>query len=316
MNAAPLDDVNCSARTAGVGSIEFSCSTNPKNRVVASLSGEESNSFHIGEILPSAKSFWTSLICGRSTFKSIASAHTSSISPPLAAGAGAGTQQLPESPQPKSNSSGTAMGTTEKFVGYLTNRSLVFPDIATTPGSLGTAGKFKIFVNQSISPAYILAAGVSSAVNQARNVPSAWGQGWDAYGNRFGSGMARASSNSFFATFLFASLFHQDPRFFPQNDPSFWSSVKYSAQRLVIIRSDRGNDVVNTSGLLGPLAAEGLANAYLPGSEQTAGKSLERVGTDFAWRFAGNMFKDYWPTIFRDLGLNRLRVVPDPSTSH
>jgi hypothetical protein len=40
------------------------------------------------------------------------------------------------------------------------------------------------------------------------------------------------------------------------------------------------------------------------------------VGTDFAWRFAGNMFKDYWPKIFRDLGLNRLRVVPDPSTSH
>jgi hypothetical protein len=231
------------------------------------------------------------------------------------AGAGAGTGQLPESPQPKSDSNG-AMGTTEKFVGYITNRSLVFPDIATNPGSLGKGGKFKIFVNQSISPAYILAAGVSSAVQQARNVPSAWGQGWDAYGNRFGSDMARASSNSFFATFLFASMFHQDPRFFPQNDPSFWSSMKYSAKRLVITRSDRGNNVVNTSGLLGPFAAEGLANAYLPASEQTAGKSLERVGTDFAWRFAGNMFKDYWPKVFRDLGLNRLKVVPDPSNSH
>jgi hypothetical protein len=232
------------------------------------------------------------------------------------AGAGAGTEQLPESPQPKNNSSAAAMGTTEKFVGYLTNRSLVFPDIATNPGSLGAGGKFKIFVNQSISPAYLLAAGVSSAVDQARNVPSAWGQGWDAYGNRFGSDMARASSNSFFANFLFASMFHQDPRFFPQNDPSFWSSVKYSAKRLVITRSDEGNDVVNTSGLLGPFAAEGLANAYLPASEQTAGKSLERVGTDFAWRFAGNMFKDYWPKVFRDLGLNRLKVVPDPSNSH
>jgi hypothetical protein len=92
--------------------------------------------------------------------------------------------------------------------------------------------------------------------------------------------------------------------------------VKYSAQRLVIIRNDHGNDVVNTSGLLGPFAAEGLANAYLPASEQTAGKSLERVGTDFAWRFAGNMFKDYWPKIFHDLGLNRLKVVPDPANSH
>ena len=62
--------------------------------------------------------------------------------------------------------------------------------------------------------------------------------------------------------------------------------------------------------------AEGLANAYLPASEQTAGKSLERVGTDFAWRFAGNMFKNYWPKVFTSLGLNRLKVVPDPSNMH
>jgi hypothetical protein len=58
-----------------------------------------------------------------------------------------------------------------------------------------------------------------------------------------------------------------------------------------------------------------LANAYLPASEQTAGKSLERVGTDLGWRFAGNMFKNYWPTIFHDLGLNRLKVIPDPGSS-
>src|SRR5208283_2557815 len=66
------------------------------------------------------------------------------------AGAGAGTQQLPESPQPKTEATGTT-GVTEKFVGYMTNRSLFFPDIATNPGPMGTGGKFKLFVNQSIS---------------------------------------------------------------------------------------------------------------------------------------------------------------------
>ncbi len=208
------------------------------------------------------------------------------------------------------------MATTTKFIGYVTNRSLVFPDLATNEGRFSTGEKFKLFVNQSISPAYILAAGVSAGVSQARNSPSAYGQGWDAYGERFGATMARASSNSFFSTFLFASIFHQDPRFFPQNNPSFWGSVKYSAKRLVITRNDNGKDVVNTSSIFGTLASEGLANAYLPVSEQTAGKSLERVGTDFAWRFAGNMFKNYWPKIFHDLGLNRLKVVPDPTAIH
>jgi hypothetical protein len=124
--------------------------------------------------------------------------------------------------------------------------------------------------------------------------------------------MARSSSSSFFGTFLLASLLHQDPRFFPESKPSFWRSLKYSTQRIVITRNDSGRDVFNTAGLLGPLASEGLANVYLPSSEQTVGKTLTRFASDLAWRVGGNMFKNYWPTFFRNMGLNRLKVIPDP----
>jgi hypothetical protein len=106
-----------------------------------------------------------------------------------------------------------------------------------------------------------------------------------------------------------------DPRFFPESKPSFWRSLKYSTQRVVITRNDSGRDVFNTSGLLGPLASEGLANVYLPSSEQTVGKTLTRFATDLAWRVGGNMFKNYWPTFFRNMGLNRLKVIPDPGKS-
>jgi hypothetical protein len=37
---------------------------------------------------------------------------------------------------------------------------------------------------------------------------------------------------------------------------------------------------------------------------------------DLAWRVGGNMFKDYWPTFFHNMGLNRLKVIPDPSEPH
>jgi hypothetical protein len=220
---------------------------------------------------------------------------------------------MPDSPQPKpQGASNPALETTTRFVGYMTNRSIVFPDIATSERPLTIGGKFRLFVNQSISPPYILAAGISAAFNQARNVPKAYGQGWDAYGNRFGEDIARASSNSFFGTFVFASVLHQDPRFFPQLRPTLWSSVKYSAQRVFVTRTDSGRDTFNASGVVGTLAAETLANAYLPVSEQTGAKTAERFGTDLAWRFAGNMFKNYWPTMFHSLGLNRLKVIPDP----
>src|SRR5215472_17478466 len=213
------------------------------------------------------------------------------------------TQQAPPS---------SAAEATSTLIGYATNGSFIFPDIATSSGPLTIAGKFKLFVNQSISPPYIFVAAAGAAIDQSRDVPEGYGQGWGAYGARFGANMARASSSSFFGTFLFASWLHEDPRFFPESKPSFWRSLKYSTQRIVITRNDSGKDVFNTSGLLGPLAAEGLANVYLPSSEQTVGKTVTRFAVDLAWRVAGNMFKDYWPTFFRNMGLNKLKVIPDP----
>jgi hypothetical protein len=231
------------------------------------------------------------------------------------AGVGTGTTSLPDSPPPKpQGTSNPAMGTTSKLIGYISNKSIVFPDLATGEVPLSPGGKFKLFVNQSISPPYILAAGLNAAISQARDVPSAYGQGWDAYGGRYGAAIARASSNSFFGTFLFASALREDPRFFPQVHPSLWGSIKYSAVRVFVTRKDSGTETFNASGLLGPLSAETLANVYLPRSEQTGAKTAERFGTDLAWKFAANMFKNYWPTIFHGLGLNRLKVVPDPGS--
>jgi hypothetical protein len=224
----------------------------------------------------------------------------------------AGTQSSPAPSATRQQAPSTNEGPTARFIGYATNPSIFFPDIATSPGPLTTGGKFKLFVNQSISPPYILESAFSAAFDQARNVPKGYGQGWGAYGSRFGADMARSSSSSFFGTFMFASLLHQDPRFFPESKPSLWRSLKYSTQRIVITRNDAGRDVFNTSGLLGPLAAEGLANVYLPASEQTVGKTFTRFAADLAWRVGGNMFKDYWPTFFRNMGLNRLKVIPNP----
>jgi hypothetical protein len=217
--------------------------------------------------------------------------------------AGSENSSLPDSPAPKQpTATNPLVDKTSRFVGYVTNRSIFFPDIATSAHPLSTAGKFKLFVDQSISPAYLLASAINAGVGQARNVPKGYGQGWDAYGDRFGAAMGRASSSSFFGTFVFSSILRQDPRFFPQSHPSFWGSVKYSAERIVVTRTDSGRPVFNASGLLGPAAAEGLANVYLPKDEQTGAKTAE------------NMFKNYWPTIFHGMGLNRLKVIPDPGS--
>jgi hypothetical protein len=231
------------------------------------------------------------------------------------AGASTNSQSLPNAPQPKQQSASTPAQQSGKLVGYMTKRSLFFPDIAASPYPLSTGGKFKLFANQSISPATILVASIGAGLNQWRDTPPGDGQGADGYGKRFGQSMATKASSSFFGTFVAASVLRQDPRFFPQFHPTLWGSVKYSARRVFVTRTDSGKDQFNTSGLFGPLAAETLANVYLPKTEQTGAKTMQRYGTDLAWRFAANMFRNYWPTAFHSLGLNHLGVIPTPAQS-
>ena len=221
---------------------------------------------------------------------------------------------LPDSPNAQNTTNATP-DTTTRFIGYMTNKSIAFPAIAVSDRPLTPVEKFKLFLNQSVSPPYLLGAGIAAGFDQARDAPKGYGQGWGAFGGRYGMKLARASSSSFFSSFLLASTLHQDPRFFPQNRPTVWGSVKYSVKRVFVTRTDSGIDTFNTSGIVGTVAAEGLANVYLPGSEQTAGRNCARIGTDLAWRVGVNMFQNYWPTLFRRLGLNEVKYIPNPSAT-
>lgn len=180
----------------------------------------------------------------------------------------------------------------------LQEKSIVFPDIAASTEPLTPGQKFQLFVDNSISVHTITWAALGSSVGQADNSPTGFGQGWDAYGKRFGSSMARQSSSELFGTFILASALHQDPRFYPEANPGFGQAIKYSVKRLFVTRNDDGRDVPNYSGLAGPLMAEGLANVYWPDRNRTVGDTFLRYGLDIATRAGGNMLREYWPVFY------------------
>src|SRR5260370_28244333 len=56
--------------------------------------------------------------------------------------------------------------------------------------------------------------GILSAIAQAKNDPKEWGQGWNAYGNRYGASFADNSIGTYITTAIFSSLLHEDPRYY------------------------------------------------------------------------------------------------------
>src|SRR6267154_580784 len=194
----------------------------------------------------------------------------------------------------------------------LQKKSIVFPDIAASKEPLSSGQKFQLFVDNSGSVHTLSWAVLGSAIAQADNSPTGFGQGWDGYAKRFGASMARQASSEFFGTFVIASALHLDPRFYPEVNPTFKQAMKYSVQRVFIMRKDDGHEVVAWSRLVGPLLSESLANVYWPERNRTVGDTFFRYGLDLATRAGGNMLREYWPVVYRKMGhTTRTTVKPD-----
>ena len=179
----------------------------------------------------------------------------------------------------------------------LQSKSIVFPNIATSTQRLSEGQKFELFIDNTVSVNSITWDILGSAVTQAGDAPTGFGQGWDGYGKRFGSGMARTASSEFFGTFVLASALHQDPRFYAEINPTFMHAAKYSVQHVFIMRNDEGHEGIAWSELGGPLLGEALANVYWPDRNRTVGDTLLRYGIDLASRAGGNMLREYWPVV-------------------
>lgn len=217
---------------------------------------------------------------------------------------------LPDTPAPKQDQSGATpdqqkSGPSNPF-GLIAKKSYIYPDLATTAGPLTAKEKFELSVSTSVSLPQILSSAASSGISEARGTLGGYGQGGEGYGKRFGSSMASNASSHLFGTFLLPSMLHEDPRFFVSVNGSFAARVGHALRRVVVIRTDVGGERFNLPGTVGPLLAEGLANAYLPQPERTTSKTFQRYGIRIGFGAVNNLVREYWPTIFKSLRINKV----------
>ena len=223
---------------------------------------------------------------------------------------------IPDAPTPKQEPTSPKHDNPfQTTVGILGRRSIFFPDLATSPGPLDTKEKFELFADKSVAPSRLVTSALGAALGQARDSLPGYGQGMDGYGRRFGSSIATGASTEFFGTFLFSSLMRRDPRYFVLLRGRPWRRISYGLSRLVVERTDAGKEAFNWPGTLGPLFAEGLANSYLPVKEQTATRTFQRYGVRLGFTAATNILKEYWPTIFKSLRIQKIAPSLSPNSS-
>jgi|HubBroStandDraft_6_1064221.scaffolds.fasta_scaffold370437_2 hypothetical protein len=227
---------------------------------------------------------------------------------------------LPDAPKAQQNQDTTVQNQQKNPlsnpIGLIARKSYVYPDLATSSGPLSSMEKFELFVSKTVAAPQILSSAAAAGISEARGTLSGYGQGGEGFGKRFGAFWATGASSQFFGTFVLPAALHEDPRFFVRLNGGWKDRVGHALRRVVVIRTDGGAERFNLPGILGPLLAESLANTYLPDNERTASKTFQRYGIRIGFGAANNLLKEYWPSIFKSLKLNKVvppGLQPDPN---
>src|SRR6185312_4983540 len=136
-------------------------------------------------------------------------------------------------------------------------------EISQTAGPLSAREKLEFRMRRMVSPMAQLGVLTGSAINQWRDEPAEWGQGWDGYGTRVASGEGVAVSYNAIVA-VSAIALHLDPRYRRMPHATVKTRIWNAISQEFLAYRDSGGRTINVSTLAGSYGAGFIANTWEP----------------------------------------------------
>ena len=172
---------------------------------------------------------------------------------------------------------------------------------------LGARAKAVTFVRESSEPLTLVTAGFYAGWAQADKSDPAFGQGAAGYGWRLGATLADGAAGGFFGTFLYPSLFREDPRYYRQLNGSAKTRMRHGLLHVFVARADSGRLMFNYSEWLTVASTSALQNFYHPGNRRGFDPAAARAGAALGTDMGSDVLREFWPGIARKFKLPFLR---------
>jgi hypothetical protein len=169
--------------------------------------------------------------------------------------------------------------------------------------ALSVNEKFHLFMEDTLEPVNFVDAGWDAVLAQAANDDPTFGQGVAGFGKRYGVSLLDNVAGDFLNTFLYPSVFRQDPRYYRLGHGSFHQRLGYALRHTFVAHSDAGHLMPNYSEWFGTTSAKALSNLYHPGNERGFGTVAQRSGISISTDMAYDVAREFWPEITRKLHL-------------
>lgn len=172
-------------------------------------------------------------------------------------------------------------------------------DIPANRRPLKVKEKYVLSLHQAFDISAHIGNAFQAALQQAANGQPRYGQGWDAYAERFGANEGDQISSSILIYGVLPSILHDDPRYFRQGRGSPMARVWYAINRTFVTRRDKGTSGFNTSQIAGQLIACGISTSYYPPQDRSVSRVFSNWGVNLGGNSAYNVLSEYYPDLLR-----------------
>ena len=147
-------------------------------------------------------------------------------------------------------------------------------------------------------PVPIIGEALGSAITQWTDSPPEWGQGWAAYGKRFGSNLAYNAVRQTIS-YGVAGVFREDDRYFASRDRGAWRRARHALISTFTAKRSDGVDRFSIASVTSVVGAAGISSLWGPRSWQGIGNISENAGLSFASTAGFNVIREFLPDILR-----------------
>lgn len=120
------------------------------------------------------------------------------------------------------------------------------------------------------------------------------------FGERLGAAALKQSSQSVLIFGVFASVFHEDPRYYVMgNNQPFKKRLIYAASRVLLTKTDTGSESVNWAQISGIAGSTALTQLYYPDRDTGWERTVRSFGTSFLTGAASNEAREFFADAIR-----------------
>ncbi len=170
---------------------------------------------------------------------------------------------------------------------------------SAVPCTMDAHDKFNMFVKNTADPMNFAGAAWTAAWAQLDRDDRAYQQGMSGYGKRYSAAVTDNVAGEFFGTFLYPSIFHQDPRYYRmgQGQGSPNQRLAHALAHRFVSQNDSGKRIFNYSEWATTISMKALSNVYHPGNPRGFGATASRVGFTVSNDVAWDVLREFWPEV-------------------